>query len=392
MSNYIKIFDRIKSVFGNSFALAIPSVSNLLLSLLIIRLYPAEWWGKIVEMQIIYYLAINFTAWGNKEYLLREFSNNSAKIKSIWSGSFNLRFVYVLLPVCIGLIIYDHSVSGIYLLAWIVLRHIQQSFEVIATFEKKFNPIVFSEIASLVFIVATLIFFKELSFETILLFITISYLIRTLIVMIIFGKYFSFSSEIKFATLAASFTFMLLVFTNIGQSKTDMMVLNMLMDKTDLAKYGVITIFILLSRNITSFIVYPFVKNIYRLNKASMKLLSIEFLKYGFLITLAGVLFQFIMLHYFYHFQFPLTLYILTFICVLPSFWYTPIVFFLFKENKQSKVIFVNIFGILINVFASFIFIKPYGITGGLIAMAISQLFMLAMVYRYFFKSLEHEH
>ena len=120
-----------------------------------------------------------------------------------------------------------------------------------------------------------------------------------------------------------------------------------------------------------------------------MKLLSIEFLKYGFLITLAGVLFQFIMLHYFYHFQFSITLYILSFICVLPSFWYIPIVFFLFKENKQSKVIFVNIFGILINALACFVFIKPYGINGGLISMAIAQLFMLGMVYVYFFKTVE---
>lgn len=392
MSQYNKIFERIKSVLGNSLSLVLPSVVNLVLSLLVIRLYNAEWWGKIVELQIIYYLATNFSAWGNKEYLLREFSKNPASIKSIWSGSFNTRFLIILFPICVGLYIYDHSISGIYLLVWIALRHVQQSFEVIATYEKKFNPIILSELFSLSFIVATFFVFKELNFENILLYITFSYLIRTVIVIIIFRNYFSISTEIKFATLAASFTFMLLAFSNIVQTKSDLMVMNLLMDKNDLAQYGVITSFIFLSKSATTFIIYPFAKNIFRLNKESIKLLSVEFLKYGFVITISGLLFQYIMLKYFYHFQFSMATYLLSFICILPAFWISPIVFFLFKKSKQLNVVFINIVGIIVNVFACFIFIRPYGITGGLISMAIAQLFMLAMVFYYFLKTVEHEH
>jgi len=392
MSRYHKIVERIKPVFGNTLSLVLPSVTNLLLSLLVIRLYNAEWWGKIVEMQIIYYLATNFTAWGNKEYLLREFSKTPAKIKSIWSSSFNSRLLYILLPVYILLYIYDHSITGVFLIAWVVLRHIQQSFESVATFEKKFIPIVSSEFISLILICLALYGFKDLAFENILLMITISYAIRTLIVMIVFRKYFSIDSELSFATLTASFTFMLLAFTNTAQSKADILVLNILMNKTDLAKYGVITGFIFLSKSATTFIVFPFAKNIYRLKKSSVKLLSTEFLKYGFAITLCGLLFQYIMLNYFYHFQFSTSMYILSAVCILPGFWYLPIVYFLFKRNKQIKVIIVNIIGIAINLIAGFVFIKPFGINGGLLSMAIAQLFMLAFVYYYFLKTIDHEH
>ena len=128
MSRYDKIFERVKPVLGNTFSLALPGLSNLLLSLLVIRIYNAEWWGAIVELQVIYYLATNFTAWGNKEFLLREFSNSPSNIRNSWSSSFNTRALYILIPVCVGLFIFNHSVSGIFLISWVVLRHIQQSF------------------------------------------------------------------------------------------------------------------------------------------------------------------------------------------------------------------------------------------------------------------------
>ncbi len=392
MSRYDKIFERVKPVLGNTFSLALPGLSNLLLSLLVIRIYNAEWWGAIVELQVIYYLATNFTAWGNKEFLLREFSNSPSNIRNSWSSSFNTRALYILIPVCVGLFIFNHSVSGIFLISWVVLRHIQQSFEVIATYEKKFNTIVVSEFASLFMLCGTLFFFKNVEYEMVLLFITISYLLRTLIVGVSFRKYLLFAANIDLAAITASFTFMLLAFSNIVQTKADLMVLDKLMSKTVLAQYGVVTSFIFLSKSAITFIIYPFVKNIYRLNKDSIKLLSMVFLKFGIAITLAGILLQYIMLTYFYHFEFSIVIYLLSFICVLPSFWYTPIVFFLFKNEQQQRVIIVNVVGILINVLACFYFIRFYGVIGGLLSMALSQVLMLAMVYYYFIRITSDEH
>ena len=74
-------------VSGGVFNLAIP-FGNLLISVLFIRLTSQTFYGTIASVLILFDLAFNVISWGNKEFLLREFSKSPSRINALWSASF----------------------------------------------------------------------------------------------------------------------------------------------------------------------------------------------------------------------------------------------------------------------------------------------------------------
>ncbi len=385
-----KLFNRIKPVLGNAVFLSLPGLSNILNSFLIIRFYQTAWWGNIVELQIIYYVVTTFTIWGNKEFLLREFSKSPSQLKNIWSESFNTRSVLLVIPALLFVLLFIHLQGVMYLIIWIFLRHIQQSFESIASFEKKFIPLMISELAVLTSSVMICIFNKDLIFEDILFLITLGYFLRTMISSFFYRKFFARGFSINM--IKSSMGFMLLGFTGVVQTKTDAMAVNLLLDKIELAKYGIVTSLILMGASAASFIIYPYAKNVFRISKDGLKNFIKQFYQIGILISLSVILLEFAVIKYFYHIDFSITVYFISFVCIMPVFWYTPVAFYFFGENKITKVILINSSGIVINAIASFLLIKPFGIEGALCSMALSQIGMLIWFYVDFYQSMKNEY
>jgi O-antigen/teichoic acid export membrane protein len=381
---------RLLPVIKNAAFLVAPGFVNQLLSIIIIRYYTDEWWGKIVELQLVFYFVTSVCAWGNKEFLLREFSRHPFRITDLFQRSARSRAIVLLVPSVVILFFLYPVFISVNLVCWVGMRFIAQSYESLITYEKKFNAALWSEYIALAFLCGgALILHSSLTFNSVLLLLSCSYVLRTGFLAVSFRTYTRNFSGSVFdpSMLKEAAVFMLLAFTGLVQTKIDLFILDMLMKKSDLSKYQVITNFVILIKMCSAFLLYPYLKNIYRVHKSKIPGITNMVLLYGIPITLAGLLVQYLFLHYVYRYTSEPLYYVFGLLSALPAFWFGPVVFYLFRQNRQMDVVWINIAGIVSNSICCIVFIPLWGISGGLLANALAQLCMLGS-YVFLFRKL----
>lgn len=384
-----KQFLRAANILAHSLNLFLPNITNILTSAIVIRLLVPEWWGQITILQLYMYLGNQFCAWGNKDSLVKLFSENPSKKEFLWMESFSNR-LFILIPVIIGTYFVSPDLSSIlYLSCWIILRFFLQSFESIILFSRKFAVSIVTEIIGLIIIVFGLVVFKDyLSFHDVLFIITISYLIKTIILVVHFRTYFnfdvSFKSNIK--NLLPFLPFMMIGFSGVLQQKSDMISVAWLSSKIEIAQYQVFSSFLLFAQAIPALAIGPYLKNLYRLPLSTYSKLQRLFTCYGFFISLASTMFIYIAIKIIYQFDFPYTIYVLGFLNGWFTYFYMLKIFLMFKNQKQKQVMIINAGTIVLNFVFCFVFIQLWGIQGGILAAAITQLFTY-FIYKYYLKN-----
>jgi len=78
-------------------SLLIPLLSPIV-SLAVVRLAGAGLWGDLVGVLIVVQLVAHVVAWGNKEYLLRQFSFSPAHAAHAWQSSLATRLLLCVAP------------------------------------------------------------------------------------------------------------------------------------------------------------------------------------------------------------------------------------------------------------------------------------------------------
>lgn len=126
---------RLQLVVANSLNQILLILFSPLLSFLVIRLSGAELWGSFVNVMIGVQLGASVVSWGNKEYLLREFSRTPAGIAREWQASATSR-----LPLLVGLglllaLLYPAGLLP-WLLLWAVGLFLSQSHDVLVVYKK----------------------------------------------------------------------------------------------------------------------------------------------------------------------------------------------------------------------------------------------------------------
>jgi O-antigen/teichoic acid export membrane protein len=374
-----KYLDKLSAIIFNSGWQMLSSLANLITSVLVIRFFSADWWGEIVILQLIQYITFQLCTWGNKEYLLREFSKTPGNIEHLWKQSFATRSILLLFPLIVVMCSGLSVIAAIHLFLWILFRFIQQAFDSVITFDKKFFGGFWIEIVALGFnCLAVILGLRILTFNTILLILTISHVIRALGSAWLYRKLiFGHAKwQLSFVMLKESFSFMLLGFTGLLQTKIDTVILSLLLTKEQLAFYQVFTSFLLLIRSVSSFIIYPFLKNIYRFTKQKIYQVSNQLLFVGSAISVAGLLLLYPVMTHIYHFETLVINYVFGLLLCIPGFWFAPIVFLLFKNDKQHLVLRNNIAGIVVNVVLCMLLIPVLGITGALLSTLVAQVAM----------------
>jgi hypothetical protein len=131
---------RATSIMLNSIQNLLTPALNISISALVIRLASRELWGEFVSALITAQLIAHILAWGNKEYLLRQFSQHPQTIPQAWREVFISRFAVFLL-ICPVLLFLN---GGLYIV-WIAPLMIAQSFEVLIVYRRGFAYAVFAE-------------------------------------------------------------------------------------------------------------------------------------------------------------------------------------------------------------------------------------------------------
>jgi len=363
------------AILSNIYSLVLP-VFNILFSIFIIKRFSAEMWGEFVQFYIIVNLLSHFTAWGNRDFLLKEFSAQPGKIALYWQTSLASRFnlVWLSLPVVFLLNFSLHIKLILFL--WVLSQFLFRSFDVIIVYTKKFGfPLLVDVLGYLILFGMVFVLGKSFDAVGILTLFSTVTLTKSILLSFFFRKEFlaSLSLKIRLDYLRNSFGFFLPGFIGLVQSKMDMYCVAFLLPEIMLGKYQVFMNLLVLVHSIAVFSITPFLKVIYRLNAQSVKKLENLLISLGVFYS-AGLLFlAYLILNIHLDFSFSISMYFIAYLLLLPYFLYFIKMHQLFRYNRQMIVVWITFITAILNLALSIILIPKIGLEGALISGTIVQ-------------------
>jgi len=365
-----KLKRRASLVAANSLNNLIQPAVNVIFSLVVIKLSGTETWGRFVYYFLWASLASFIMNWGNKDYLLREFSKLPAEVSSLWRESFFSRIVLII-PIAAAFFFFFSVFETFLLIQWTIALFLAQSFDVLIAYHRKFIHSFIIEIISGVFLLASVFFKAGIDLYIIyLLYLTI----RALCFLFLFRKevFKNFSIKFRFKLLKISLLFFLLSLTGLLGSRVDQYCVSIFLSKEDLGKYQVLKSFLLYFQAFAGFIIMPYVKNIYRLKEKSVDKIINKLFLTGVIFTPIFIITLYIIMNYVYLFSFTFGVYFYSALIVLPVYYYAVIVYKLFNINKQNVIIYIMSCYVLISLILNIILIPEMSIEGGLLASVVS--------------------
>jgi len=368
------------------------SVSNLitpgisiLFSYFIIRQYNTELWGGFVYYLIIVNLAAHILGWGNKEYLLREFSMDASCKSAKWTESFVTRIIIIPLVV-FPYYFLSGSFSELFLMTILtILLYIYQSFDVFVTFERKFMITVYAEIISFVILVYMVYSYGVSDTKYLLTLYIYSFIIKPVFLFVYFrNKVFRKKQSAHFISISYfknALPFFLLGLTGMLQSRIDIYSVGYFLNKDSLGKYQVIINFLGVFQSASVFIIAPFIKDIYRLKRDSINRMNRNVFITGIALLFPFMVTLYLALTLIYKFDLSADYYIFSALYVLPVYYYIVSVYLHYKKGKQNTVILITVSGIAAGLLSNLYFTPIMGIKGALLSGSISQLFMCCAYY-----------
>lgn len=372
-----QLVQKIKAITGYSLLQLLPSISNLLLSVVIVRWFKVEYWGQIVSLQLIYYVAGAVINWGNKEHLLKLFANQPQQINQLWNEHFWTRIFCLLLPACLGLFFYYHNTSALHLCIWIGARYVAQSFEAIIVHQKKYTQAIVAEMLSIGVLLLWLFVFKSaMPFHQVLWAITFSNVFKAVWVFWAYSPKLSISPP-QVGLFKHAFGFFMLGFVMILYAKTDQMLVAAMLDEAALGKYQVVSNYFSLIKAAASFVVYPFAIELYQMNKQDLLKATQKVFLIGILLTLIALVAMYVFLLPLYQIEADWLWSVFGFMACVPVFVTTPLHIYFFRF-AQAKVV-IGLMGatIVFSALLAYMFIPTYQLNGAFFGMAIAQLLVL---------------
>ncbi len=377
-----KIINRIKFISFNALRQVLISVFTTLIPFLVIYYSEKEIWGEFVSILLFSLIAIQFINWGNKEYLLRTFSETPSEIKNTFSSNLVTRFPLVILFSIIGFSYFKLD-YGIYIFLWLLGRFLIHSYEVLVVYEKKFISSTVIESVCFSFFILTFYYFKsDIYLKTLLVLYSLYQFIKGIGYSLVFINFIQFNKiKFNFKYYKVSFWFFLLSILGFLTSKIDVYIVDYFLDNKTVADYQIINSLLVFIMSISAFVYNPFIKNIYRINEVVVKKTKKTLLLVGVAIAPVAILTIHFVLKYFLNLSFSIYFYIIAVFYVIPSFLYGIDIVTLFKQNQEKKVVIYLSFGILINsTITSILLYHNFGIIGAMIGAMCSQVLILILL------------
>lgn len=375
--NRQKAWRRFRLILANSLNQIILILFSPLLSFLVIRAASLELWGSFVEILIVVQLGAHIAGWGNKEYLLRTFSRNPAGIREDWQSAFVTRLPLLGLLGLVLMILYPAGLWP-FLLLWAIGLFLSQSYDVLVVYRRDFIVAALVEGAALCLLVGAIFFQRDALSTTYLVtafgvvqgikggFYALFYRRDTFSRRNLSGLFRQFAP----AFWPAAFPFFLLTFSGMLNSRIDLYIVSIFLPPREVAEYQVFINFLLYLSAAAGFILLPFVKSIYRLDYPAILKLAGRLFLLGLLLVPLAMPVLILALRLLYGIDLPFTYFIWGALYVLPVYFFLPFIYAMFKAEKQSLVIGVNLSGVALNVVFDLILLPQMGSEGAILAAA----------------------
>ncbi len=353
-------------------------------SLLVVRLASAEVWGEFVSLLVVVQFGAHVASWGNKEYLLREFSRAPARIAEAWQTSLFARS-WLWLALGTGLMVWaGPTPRAAWLGLWSLALLLDQSCEALVTYYRAFGfALVVDAVGLGTMALAVFLAGRRLTPDFLLALFAGVTLAQAVTLLLRFRAQTLArrAGRLEFGFFRLALPFFLLGFSGLLQSRADLYVVSYFLPRAEVAQYQVFINFLLYLQAMANVALMPFVKSLYRLGADAIPKLSARLTLLGFALLPPLLLTVYFLLATLYRFHFPLAMWISGGLLVLPIYAYLPIVYALYKANRAITVLRINLGGSAISLLAGVGLLSLLGMTGAVMAAALAQWAMLALYF-----------
>jgi len=366
---------------------------NVIISLLVVRLTSVSLWGHFVAIMLWVQLGAMVVGWGNKEYLLRAFSQRPSALAALWQSSLLTRSA-LLPPVALALVFIllvgeraDGLLAGLACL-WLGALFWQQSFDVLIVYRRAFVWATAVEATVTAGMVAFLFGRgNRLTVHELAGLFTAAALCKGLAMALRFrrditGKGASTGSRFQARFWREAFIFFLLGFSGMLHSRIDLYSINVLLSPQYVGIYQVYSNLLLYLQSVTVFILTPFIPTMLRLNSTIVRKISQKLFFMAIIGIVPMMIIINIILSFLYHIVLEPIFFVLGGLSVLPIYYYLPVIYTFYKNNRQLIVFYVNVIGIIINFLLNIALLSKIGLIGAIINKVLINWMILLFYYR----------
>lgn len=371
-----KFRKRALSILTNSLNNLLLPMFNPFIAWMVIRFASVMLWGTFVNLMLLVQFGAHVIAWGNKEYLLREFSRTPAQIGEVWQKSLRPRFLlFVGFSVLLLFWRFPPFQWGLAVI-WALSLAWEQAYDVFIVYKKDFQFELGMELLGTGVLAAGVYAqLPELHVEHLIIWFTGANLVK------IAGYTFRYRAYVRgrnnagfyegWQFLGQAFPFFLLGFSGMLQSRVDLFSVSYFLPEQAVGQYQVFSNLMLYLQALANFILMPFVKNLYRLPQETIQKISTRLFLLGLGVIIPALSMVYYVLTRYYSMEFSISFYILGGLLVLPLYFYLPKIYALYKDNRQNIVLIVNITGSIVTLVLNFILLPQLGMIGAVISIAV---------------------
>jgi O-antigen/teichoic acid export membrane protein len=353
---------------------------RLFSSVLVFQLKSPELWGEFVKVSIIVQLLSFVTGWGQRDYLIKNFSKSPKGIYLNWGNSVYSRLPILFLVLTVIFFLPFPLSTKIIMCLWLIGHYFGSSFQVIILFLRKFKFSFWCELLTgIILPLLIFIYASNLSVLVILSGVVIGLLFKMALYAFYFrefllSKYFGFDQR----HIIKGFPFFLPSVLGLVQSRIDTYFVAIYLEEQVLAYYNIFISLLNFSYNVINFIITPFSKNIYRISLPSLKKLQYNVVLISSLFAIFSMLVSKSILPYYYGYSLPNLFFIIGTLNIVAFSTYVLIINKLFRFNLQKLVSIVPLVILILQIPISIYLIPIYSIQGALIINFGGQIFTIA--------------
>jgi O-antigen/teichoic acid export membrane protein len=379
-------------VFQNSLNNLLLPIFNIYISGKVVRMTSAALWGEFVAVMVAVQFGAHLVSWGNKEYLLREFSLHPTQITRNWQTSLISRIPLFVL-VSLALIFTGYSLERALLcLIWGAGIALAQSYEVVVLYRRAFiSAFVIEGVGIAITTLFVITKGAAITADDLLLVFAGVGILKAVAYVMRFSdllgnlwqeirvKAASLGSGVDLSYFSAALPFFLLGFSGLLASRIDVYSVTHYLQKSDVGEYQIFINLMLYLQSVSVFIVGPYVKTVYRLNDDAILKISLRLFGLGIALTLAGLVASYLVFTLVYEVQYSWQYMALGGLFVLPIFAYLPLIYRLYKLNRTGLVLKANLIGAAVNFILNALLLPHIGSIGAVLASAVVQWGMLVV-------------
>lgn len=351
-------------------------IFNFAIALIGVQFLGKENWGAFIQILLWVYFITFLCNFGNKDYLLRTFSEKPSKMFEVFSINFFSRSVFLVLT-GVFFIFFSWKLALVCTLLTLLIFS-YQSLESLLIYQQKFLVQLVAELVGFLIIVGYIYTTNQIQTESLLLAYCFAFLLKTVILLFLLQiKFKQFKIQFSRQQIYALVPFFLIGFSGWLGSKIDLYIVNFYLPKARIAEYQLLITAFLMLQSFAALLIYPFSKHLYRLPLSVVKKIKNKVALASFPIVVVGTFCIWFVFEYVVNLNLATDLYILGALSAFPIYFFIVDIMVFYRNKNEMQVMKINFISSFLKLVLIFLFINSFGLKGVLLGVLITHIVIL---------------